>query len=58
MNWTHVFNSPSMENLFGKKPIPSVYLIDPYGKIIFSSWELNLMELDGILKNELNKIIN
>lgn len=55
MNWTHVFNKPVMENLFGRKPIPSVYLIDQNGKIIFSSWELNLMELDGILKNELNK---
>lgn len=55
MNWTHVFNNPVMENLFGKKPIPSVYLIDQNGKIIFSSWEKNLIELDNILKNELNK---
>ena len=55
MNWTHVFNSPVMENLFGKKPIPSVYLMNKNGKIIFSSWEKSLFELDGILKNELVK---
>ncbi len=54
MNWIHLFNSPSMENLFGEKPIPSLYLIDKNGKIIFSSWEKNLNELDGILKSELN----
>ena len=53
MNWIHVFNSPLMENLFGKKPIPSVYLIDQNNKIIFSSWENNLRELDVVLKNKL-----
>lgn len=53
MNWTHVFNSYKMSNLFGAKPIPSLYLIDNNGKIIFSSWEKTLPELEVILKNEL-----
>ncbi len=54
MNWTHVFHSLAMQNLYGYKPIPSVYLIDDTGKIIFSSWEKNLSELDDILKNNIN----
>lgn len=54
MNWTHVFNRPIMENLFGEKPIPSLYLIDKNGKIIFSSWEKNIDELEAILSTELN----
>jgi len=49
MNWIHVFNKPAMENLFGEKPIPSLYLMDKDGKIVFSSWELPLNELDKIL---------
>lgn len=53
MNWTHIFNSYSMKYLFGEKPIPSVYLIDKNGIIIFSSWEKNLSELDALLKSEL-----
>lgn len=55
MNWVHIFNSYAMQNLFGEKPIPSVYLIDKNGKIIFSSWEIALTELEVILKKELNK---
>lgn len=54
MNWIHVFNSSSMKYLFGQKPIPSVYLIDNNGKIIFSSWEKSFSELDVILKNGLS----
>jgi len=54
MNWIHVFNSPRMKYLFGQKPIPSVYLIDNSGKIVFSSWEKPLNELDVILKRELS----
>lgn len=54
MNWVHVFNSNSMKYLFGQKPIPSLYLIDKNGKIVFSSWEKPLKELDAILKNELS----
>lgn len=54
MNWVHVFNSPAMQYLFGQKPIPSVYLIDNNGKIVFSSWEKQLNELDVILKTGLN----
>lgn len=54
MNWQHVFNSPSMESLFGQKPIPSLYLIDNTGKIIFSSWEIAIDELEVILKKEID----
>lgn len=53
MNWNHIFNSPVMENLFGEKPIPSLYLINKNGKIIFSTWENEIKVLDEILKNEL-----
>lgn len=54
MNWVHIFNSYKMKYLFGQKPIPSLYLIDKNGKIIFSSWEKTLPELEVILKRELN----
>ncbi len=53
MNWLHVFNNAEMNNLYGLKPIPSLYLIDRNGKIIFSSWEKSMEELDSILLNEL-----
>ena len=54
MDWLHIFNSSKMKYLFGQKPIPSLYLIDNNGKIIFSSWEKALPELEVILKKELN----
>ncbi len=54
MNWTHVFNTSIMENLFGEKPIPSLYLVDKEGKIIFSSWELPMNKLDEILTKAIN----
>ncbi len=53
MNWINVFHDPIMENLFGEKPIPSLYLVDRNGKLIFSSWEKNIEELDTILRDEL-----
>lgn len=54
MNWIHVYNMPSMENLFGEKPIPSLYLMNEDGKIVFSSWELPMDKLDEILTKALN----
>jgi len=54
MNWSHVYNSSLMNNLFGDKPIPALYLLDKNGKIIFSSWEKGLPELEAIIKKELN----
>ncbi len=53
MNWTHIFGNADMNNKFGNKPIPSLYLIDPNGIIKFSSWEDEEKKLHEILKENL-----
>ena len=49
MEWIHIFNKPEITNLFGRKPISSLYVIDGNGKMIFSSWEKSLDSLEVIL---------
>lgn len=55
LDWVNIYNDPSLVNLFGKKPIPSIYLIDPKGILIFSSWEEELDKLNEILTNTISK---
>ena len=54
MDWIHIFNRPDIINLFGRKPIPSLYVIDRNGKMIFSSWEKSLDSLEAILSTKMN----
>ena len=56
LNWTHIFNNNDLRRRYGNKAIPSVYLVDKEGKIIFSSWEDNMDELDSLLKENLPKM--
>jgi len=49
MNWTHIYGNDNIRNLFGDKPIPSLYLIDPEGIIQFSNWEDSMDRLKAIL---------
>lgn len=53
MNWTNIFGNADMRNKFGNKPIPSLYLIDPNGTILFSSWQDEEKKLHEILKENL-----
>lgn len=55
MDWIHIFNKPVMTNLFGRKPIPSVYVIEGNGKMIFSSWEKSLDSLEVILSTKMEE---
>lgn len=55
MNWTNIFGNADMSNKFGNKPIPSLYLIDPNGTILFSSWQDEEKVLLEILKKNLKK---
>ena len=55
MDWIHIFNKPEITNLFGRKPIPSVYVIDENGKMIFSSWEKSLDSLEAILNTQMKE---
>jgi len=55
MNWTLLYSNNDLKNLFGNKPIPSLYLIDADGIIIFSSWEDEISKLHEILTNKLKK---
>ncbi len=53
MDWTHVFGNNNLQNLFGNKPIPALYLIDPKGVIAFSRWEDEEEKLQEILKENI-----
>lgn len=55
MDWPQIFNSTNVINRYGNKAIPSVYLIDKEGKIIYSSWENNFETLDSLLSKDLSK---
>ena len=55
MDWIHIFNKPEIINLFGRKPIPSLYVIDGNGKMIFSSWEKSLDSLEAILNTQIKE---
>ena len=55
MDWIHIFNKPEIINLFGRKPIPSLYVIDGNGKMIFSSWEKSLDSLEVILSTKMGE---
>ena len=39
MDWINIYSNNNLRNLFGNKPIPSLYLIDQNGIIISSNWE-------------------
>jgi len=55
MNWINIFDHRRfLWVTYGVKPIPSVYLIDKEGKIVYSSWEDNLEVLNDILSKSLN----
>lgn len=54
LNWINIFSNTNLQNLFGKKPIPSVYLIDPKGILLFSSWEDDFDTLNKILTNSIS----
>jgi len=54
MNWTHIFNNAELNNLFGAKPIPGLYLMDKNGIIQYSNWEKEYLELDLVLKTGLH----
>lgn len=39
MNWKHIYGDINLRNVYGNKAIPSLYLIDTKGVIIYSNWE-------------------
>ncbi len=49
IKWKQIFRNTSIINKYGNKPIPSLYLIDQKGVIIFSSWEDKMSKLLEIL---------
>lgn len=53
LNWINIFSNTNLQNLFGKKPIPSVYLIDPNGILLFSSWEDDFDTLHTLLAEKI-----
>jgi thiol-disulfide isomerase/thioredoxin len=55
MKWVHIFRDELLIKAYGNKPIPTTYLIDPEGKIIFSSWEDNSDQLTLLLEERLNR---
>ena len=55
LNWVQIFNNNDLRKRYGNKAIPSVYLIDKEGKIIFSNWEDSMETLDLLLKEKLLK---
>lgn len=55
MNWTNLFSTNNLRNLFGDKPIPSLYLFDQNGMIAFSSWEDEIDNLHKILETKLKR---
>jgi len=54
-SWTHIFGDQSIQNAYGNKPIPTLYLVDKKGIIIYSSWEDNYETLDLLLSDSLKK---
>ncbi len=50
LNWLHIFGNPQIKNAYGDTPIPALYLIDPNGKICYSSWENPIEKIFDILK--------
>jgi thiol-disulfide isomerase/thioredoxin len=53
MDWIHCYRKKEILNLFGDRPLPSLYLIAPNGTILFSSWEQGLTDLEKILAEKL-----
>jgi thiol-disulfide isomerase/thioredoxin len=49
MNWIHIYNDTDLEKKYGNKPIPSLYLIDEKGVILYSNWEDNNDTLISLL---------
>lgn len=50
MNWTNVFDKKKdIYSIYGEKPVPSIYLIDKDGVIVYSSWEEDLNALSDLL---------
>jgi thiol-disulfide isomerase/thioredoxin len=55
MNWTNILdNKHEIYALYGGKPIPSIYLIDKNGMIVFSSWEDHFDALNKLLSQSIN----
>lgn len=48
LNWTHVFNQPEVSNQLAITAVPSFYLIDPQGKILFKEEGLQKDRIDEL----------
>jgi thiol-disulfide isomerase/thioredoxin len=49
MNWIHIYGDADLVKKYGNKPIPSLYLIDEKGVILYSNWEDNNDTLISLL---------
>jgi len=55
MKWTHIYGDTNLRKAYGNKPIPSLYLIDKDGIIIYNSWEDTEDKLISVLHSLLGK---
>lgn len=54
MNWTHIFGDSDLNKAYGNRPLPSLYLINKKGIIIYSNWEDNNDKLVTLLKTSIS----
>ena len=50
MNWINIIDDDNLISKYGKTAIPALYFLDPKGKVIFNSFEVNRNELSSIIK--------
>lgn len=51
MDWINIYGDEDLINLYGRKTIPGLYLIDPNGKIISNNYENGDHDFFSILNN-------
>lgn len=58
MTWRHILNDPILINLYGSYAVPSVFLIDPTGVVIYSREEeadIGLKKLEKVIDSQVLK---